>query len=316
MASNDQPTKAADAPQAVAPTAKERQAGVYSARNLQKALGALHQDGLVVLQGIIDKGHIDALNATMCEEASQRIADPKQAYNQNVKLTDPTHLHEDVYFNSFVLQIANAYLGPNPIWNWLTANTAIADTPGLRQAEHKDSSFDHPQCPYYLIANIPLCDFSVANGATEFWLGSSVYTSIEDQQVVHEDCTVSMKPYKAGERIPWISDEAKAARRSVRPPLQPAVARGDVLIRDLRTWHAGMPNLSTEHRVMLGLGYQSPIHPNYKQRLHLPLSTQDFFLGQAKGRVEVRANFYEDSEFAVTKADTYFDIRPQYGAEE
>lgn len=84
MASNDQTTKT-DAPQAIAPTEKERQAGVYSARNLQRALGALHQDGLVVLKGVIDKAHIDALNAVMCKEADRRIADPEQTYNQNVK---------------------------------------------------------------------------------------------------------------------------------------------------------------------------------------------------------------------------------------
>lgn len=57
---------------------------------------------------------------------------------------------------------------------------------------------------------------------------------------------------------------------------------------------------------------QSPIHPNYKQRLHLPLSQQEFYLGRADGRVEVRSNFYNDEEFAKSQADTYFDIRPQY----
>lgn len=75
----------ADAPQAISPTDKERQAGVFSARNLQAVLGALHQDGLVVLRDVIDKHHIDALNATMCEDAERRLADPKQAFNHNVR---------------------------------------------------------------------------------------------------------------------------------------------------------------------------------------------------------------------------------------
>ncbi|KAF3763305.1 phytanoyl-CoA dioxygenase family protein [Cryphonectria parasitica EP155] len=287
-----------DAPQAIAPTEKERQAGVYSPRNLQKVLGALHRDGLVVLRDVIDKDHIDALNDNMCKEAERMMSDPNQAYNQNVKsnflqrppVTDAAHLHEDIYFNSFLLQIANAYLGSKPIWNWLTSNTALANTAGMRQPEHKDSNFDHPLCPYYFIANIPLCDFSVENGATEFWLGSSVYTTMEDQQT--------------------------EARRAVRPPLQPEAHRGDIMIRDLRTWHAGMPNNSDKHRIMLGLGYQSPFHPNFKQRLHLPLSQEEFFLGQSKGRIEVRANFYDDDEFSKTKADTMFDICPQYGSDE
>lgn len=47
-------------------------------------------------------------------------------------------------------------------------------------------------------------------------------------------------------------------------------------------------------------------------RLHLPLSEQKFFLSHAKDSVEVRANFYEEAEFAQTKADEYFNIRPSY----
>lgn len=74
-----------DAPQAITPTDRERQAGVYSPRNLQRVLGALHRDGLVVLRDVIDKGHIDSLNAVMTEDAERRIHDPMQAFNHNVK---------------------------------------------------------------------------------------------------------------------------------------------------------------------------------------------------------------------------------------
>ena len=28
------------------------------------------------------------------------------------------------------------------------------------------------------------------------------------------------------------------------------------MIRDLRTWHAGMPNESSEDRIMIAIGYQ------------------------------------------------------------
>lgn len=78
-------TGAPDAPQAIRPTDKERQAGVYSPRNLHKVLGALHRDGLVVLRDVIDKTHIDSLNAVMTEDAERRIHDPSQAFNHNVK---------------------------------------------------------------------------------------------------------------------------------------------------------------------------------------------------------------------------------------
>lgn len=74
-----------DPPQAIEPTDKERQAGVYSPRNLQRVLGALHQDGLVVLKDVIDRQHIDALNEAMCEDAEKKLADPKQTFNHDIK---------------------------------------------------------------------------------------------------------------------------------------------------------------------------------------------------------------------------------------
>jgi ectoine hydroxylase-related dioxygenase (phytanoyl-CoA dioxygenase family) len=46
------------------------------------------------------------------------------------------------------------------------------------------------------------------------------------------------------------------ARRQVRPPIQPSCEKGDIMLRDLRTWHAGMPNESEDYRIMLALGYQ------------------------------------------------------------
>lgn len=50
--------------------------------------------------------------------------------------------------------------------------------------------------------------------------------------------------------------------------------------------------------------------------MHLPESQQAFFMGRARGRVEVRANFHDDEEFEKTKADSIFDIRPQHGEDE
>lgn len=83
-----------DAPQAIAPTDKERSAGVYTPRNLQRVLSGLHQDGLVVLRGVIDLDHVDAINKAMCEDAEKRIADPTQVFNHDIKceaLSHPTN---------------------------------------------------------------------------------------------------------------------------------------------------------------------------------------------------------------------------------
>lgn len=100
------------------------------------------------------------------------------------------------------------------------------------------------------------------NGATEFWLGSHAHTTQSEQKIA--DTEEDIAPYpgltEIGGYIPPIGDEIREARREIRPPIQPACARGDVMIRDLRLWHAGMPNLSSAHRVMLALGYMVRLH--------------------------------------------------------
>ena len=125
----------------------------------------------------------------------------------------------------------------------------------MRQPVHKDCAFAHPQYPYYFIANIPLCDFTVESGATEFWLGSNVHASWRDQVIATDESIVGLYG-RMNEPLPRITEQAKEARIKVRPPVQPQALRGDIMIRDLRTWHAGMPNSSAHHRIMLGLGYQ------------------------------------------------------------
>lgn len=182
----------------------------------------------------------------------------------------------------------------------------------MRQPVHKDCAFVHPMFPYYFIANIPLCDFSEANGATEFWLGSHAHTSWRDNDVLTDMADRPGSFARINEPVPNVSAAARQARRLVRPPLQPPLRRGDVVIRDLRTWHAGMPNGSDRHRIMVGLGYQSPAHPNYTMRLHLPASQRTFFLGDAPANVDVRANVYTDQELAELKIDSFFDLRPEY----
>ncbi|TPX12312.1 uncharacterized protein E0L32_006959 [Thyridium curvatum] len=264
-------------------TEEERKNGRYSPRTLVEVLEAMNQDGLVVLKGVIPVETINKLNKNMCADADRRILDPSQSYNHGLKsnilqrppVNDPEYLSKDVYFNPYLLQLANAYLGHRPVWNWLTANTALAHTGGMRQPVHKDCNFDHPLFPYIFIANIPLCDFS---------------TTCRDQEVA--STPESIRPYpvaRVGESIPPITTEAKERRLKVRPPIQPACYRGDIMVRDIRTWHAGMPNSSGEHRIMLGLGYQSPSYPNYTMRLHLPYAQREFFLQHGGDLVDVRS---------------------------
>lgn len=128
------------------------------------------------------------------------------------------------------------------------------DLPGpaapQRQPVHSDADFDHPCHPFALVINIPLVTMTPENGSTEVWLGTHT-------------ADVSAQEGKHGERASGrIREELLAERREVRRPSQPVVRKGSIVLRDLRLWHAGMPNLSKEVRVMLAMIHFAPWYRN------------------------------------------------------
>jgi len=289
--------------------------------SLQKALEGLHQDGLLILQSVVDVEHVDRLNGFMTGERAEilRKKDPNgdlKAYNQGVKsnilqgppVVNAELLYNDVYFNPFVIQIANAYLGSRPISNFMTGNNALPKTHDLRQPVHKDIRFHHAQCPFYFIANIPLCDFNPSNGSTEFWLGSHAHTKSTDQIIATAEDAFGKQ--RAGDPHCFVKPEVVEARRAIRPPIQAECKKGDIMIRDLRLWHAGMPNESDQDRIMIAIGYQAPWYPNHRQRNNLPLSHCNFFT-EANGQpVEMRANFLSDQDAELARHEDKFSFGP------
>jgi ectoine hydroxylase-related dioxygenase (phytanoyl-CoA dioxygenase family) len=164
------------------------------------------------------------------------------------------------------------------------------------------------QCPFYFIANVPLCDFDPSNGSTEFWLGSHSHTSSADQIIATEEDAIGKQ--RVGDPHCFIKPDIMEARRQVRPPIQAVCKKGDIMIRDLRLWHAGMPNESSSYRVMIAIGYQAPWFPNHRQRNNLPLSQCNFFTSANGQPVEMRANFGSDEEAESARHGDTFDFRP------
>jgi hypothetical protein len=56
-------------PTYITPTPKEIDERKLSPQNVERALYALHFDGIVILQNIIDHAHLDALNEVMVKDA-------------------------------------------------------------------------------------------------------------------------------------------------------------------------------------------------------------------------------------------------------
>ncbi|OTB01130.1 hypothetical protein M426DRAFT_266632 [Hypoxylon sp. CI-4A] len=249
-------------PTIVNPSSTEVQKGFLEARNLEKAVGALHRDGLVVVENVISHDALDHLNKKMVEDAralQDRGEDGPFNYNTgNLQQDAPPvaeYFNPTIFTNPIATQVTTAVLGPQPKWTFCSANSAMPPLPGgepARQPVHSDADFQHPDHPFALVVNVPLVTMTPENGSTEVWLGTHKHeTGIAGQEGAH------------GERASGrIRESLLSQRQETSPPSQPVIRKGSVVIRDLRLWHAGMPNLSNEVRVMLAMIHFAPWYRN------------------------------------------------------
>jgi hypothetical protein len=214
--------------------------------HLRRAVAAIREDGFVVLNGVVDTSHLGVLHARMLEdlEALQRREDAPYNWNAGNVQQDPPpfppYLFKDVLVNDMVIAVTRAVLGPGVKSTFYGGNTAIKSEE--RQPVHGDighlwpaevMEVAHPAAQ--LVVNVPTVDVSPENGSTEIWPGT------------HQDLTVV-----AGKDIK-VPAEVLERRRAVSPPIQPSFKRGGVLIRDMRLWHAGMPNRTGVPRPMIAM---------------------------------------------------------------
>ncbi|TLS30620.1 hypothetical protein PpBr36_03828 [Pyricularia pennisetigena] len=255
--------KPSNGPAVIKPSAAEIKNNTLSARNLELAVRHLHADGLVVVEDAVPHPDLDALNAKMVPDARylQSLGeDGPFNYNQGNLQQDPPPVAEyffpSIFTNKIATQITSSILGPRPKWTFCSANSAMPpsspDASPQRQPVHSDADFDHPRHPFALVVNVPLVTMTPRNGSTELWLGTHHLSDLSAQEGAH------------GERASGrIKQHLLDARRAERGPCQPVVKKGSVVVRDLRLWHAGMPNLSEDEvRVMLAFIHFAPWYRN------------------------------------------------------
>ncbi|KAF2473710.1 phytanoyl-CoA dioxygenase family protein [Lindgomyces ingoldianus] len=238
----------------------ERKSGKLSQRNLETAARALQRDGLVVIEDLVPHDILDRMNEKMIKEAYELQGKKDSPFNfnkgniQQDPLLTEEWFNEEVFVNPITTQVTSTALGPQPSLRFISGNTALPPTstsPPTAQPTHTDADFDHPSLPFALVINIPLITMTPENGSTEIWLGTHASTSIADQEGARGD--------RASGRI---KKGLLEERKKVRGPCQPVVKKGSVVVRDLRLWHGGMPNLTEEPRVMLALIHFAPWYRN------------------------------------------------------
>ena len=230
----------------ITPTPAELASGRWEPEKLAAAKRAIEVDGFVVLKNVADVAHIDHVAGRMLEDVEAFINRPDAPFNWNrgnLQQDPPPfepYLYRDILVNDLIIQVTHSILGDGLYNAFYSGNTALANSTG-RQPVHADMghlwpNMDRATPAYALVVNFPMVDMSAANGSTEIWPGTHLDTS----------CALQGDDIK-------ILPERLEAQRKVRPPIQPTVARGSAVIRDMRMWHAGMPNPCDGHRPMIAM---------------------------------------------------------------
>lgn len=222
----------------------ERAAGKLSEPTLRAAHATLAENGVVTLRGAFPTQAVDALRSAFSdsygavdhEDMAARASKPppnpilnvaSNRYEVLLRLKGP-FAEPGLLANAILMQILTPLLGQSMR---LSGVTAVVSYPGAgTQNPHRDSDllYDEtglaPQLPPYAInAAIPLVDVDIETGPTAFWLKS------------HR----------------WGPTDALSKGGVAAIPFR----RGDCILVDYRTVHAGMPNRSARVRPILYMVY-------------------------------------------------------------
>ena len=250
-------------------TPQEVQTGKITPEHLQEAVHSLNQEGFVILKELVNPQHMAVLRDRMLEDVAQILKRDDIPFNfnrGNIQQDPPpfaNYLFRDVLLNDIVIDITRSVLGPGLKNAFYSGNTALPKSTG-RQPVHADMGQLWPNLPvahppYALVVNVLPVDVSPQNGSTEIWPGT------------HTDTTLYIQDGEI--KVP---ESRLAEQRKIAPPFQYTAPAGSVVIRDIRLWHAGMPNPSNTPRPMIAMihyvSWWSDLSP-----VPFPKGTESFF---------------------------------------
>ncbi len=222
--------------------------GALSAERLTEATGIFQDVGMVVFENLLNADWIAEVRAAYNRALDAHIAAKGGLAAVQQTATEFNHLSfyppvqppfsdPRIVANPVAAQVMAALLGADFQCNYYHSNTSY---PGSgKQNVHRDAGhLFGTTVPYalpvtQLALNVPLCDFSEANGSTEVWPGTH---RIVDRNA--ED----------GKRLNERAEDFPSTRTNL-----PA---GSLVLRDMRMWHRGMPNRTESARTMLALIYR------------------------------------------------------------
>jgi hypothetical protein len=226
----------------VSVSANEFAAGALNPETEGMARAAFNEYGCALLRGAFPEATIDAMHREFDAQFGSMDLAAMQSQSQ---MPAPNQLHQvgdarfeitpkmtgvfgepSVFANSLLLKLLNPWLGDEMR---LSGLSAVVSHPGAsEQHPHRDHPHlfpdNGPTLPIYaLTAALPLIDVDVESGPTAFWFGSHKWAA--GPEGLHGTPTIC------------------------------PTRRGDCLLVDCRTVHAGMPNRSARPQPVVGLRY-------------------------------------------------------------
>lgn len=241
------------------------QSGTLSPDTLKHALRELKDVGYVTLEQALDPALVARVRDAFSPlfeahirrpEISTRIETGNPYVGMHLPFTPPFS-DEIICANPLAVQVMEAAMGE-------IACTFYHSNTTLQGNDIQPIHIDMPSLlfpalpvalpPWLMVVNIPLIDFTLENGSTEVWPGT------------HLD-----------------PDDSNLAERCVaRPSVRMNVRVGDLVVRDLRVWHRGMPNHTRAVRTMLALVYNRPWFRN-PPYIEIPHASYEALSEQAQG---------------------------------
>lgn len=219
-------------------TPEELLAGALTPERLQVALQTFNDVGYVVLEDAYSDAFLEtvrvayeaALEAFIESKGGLEALEGKTFGKNHIGFFPPLVgpvADTTLAAHPIAVQVMKELLGPELQCAFFHTNTAL---PGSgTQPVHRDTGHlmgvPHPVAT--LVLNVPLCDFTIENGATEVWPGTHL----------------TLGPV----------DETRAAEF---PSTRTTVPAGSLILRDMRMWHRGMPNNADYPRTMFAIVYE------------------------------------------------------------
>ena len=223
----------------------EKVAGKLTQESVDLATHILKDEGFVVLEEVLPEAWVQTVRSAVCTELDakyENCADElKRTGNHGgaqLPLQSP-FIDPLIIENPMIFQVLRSTLGER-FFGCLPYGCNAAYPGSNKQNVHRDSGHIFPEVqtpmpPVLIAANIALDDFTIENGATEIWPAS--HTRVDSSPI--EIATLRIPPEQ-------YSDQ---------PSVQTVMSAGSIVLRDMRTWHRGMPNSTNRLRIMLAIVY-------------------------------------------------------------